>query len=121
MQDAEAATGSWKNKGFDTAHSCCSEWSEAEWRPERYGLCLWGSADWVDHTLATGGEAYLRTPDDELPLFVRLSLDVWAVTLAAAAALLHIAIKALQLVALKLRAALTTKGSKKNQPEAASA
>ncbi len=62
--------------------------------------------------LATGGEAYLRTPDDELPLIVRLSLDVWAVTLAAAAVLLYVAIKALQLVAVTLRAALTTDRSK---------
>jgi glucuronosyltransferase len=66
----------------------------------------------VEHVLATGGEAYLRTPDDELPLIVRLSLDVWAVTLAAAAVLLYVAIKALQLVAVTLRAALTTDRSK---------
>jgi len=42
----------------------------------------------VEHVLATKGEAYLRTPDEDMPLFVRLSLDVLAVVLAAAGLLL---------------------------------
>ncbi len=55
--------------------------------------------------LATGGEAYLHPIEQDLPLFVRLSLDVWAATLAAAALLLYIAVKAAQLAVAQLSAA----------------
>ena len=36
-------------------------------------------ADWLEHVAATGGEPYLRTPEDDLPFLVRHSLDVAAV------------------------------------------
>ncbi len=61
-------------------------------------------ADWVEHVLATGGEAYLRTPDEDLPHFVRLSLDVWAVALGAIALVLYAAVKLLQLLCCGLTA-----------------
>ncbi len=70
------------------------------------------SADWVEHVLATGGEAYLRTPDDDLPLLVRLSLDVWAACLGAAAVLVYGAFLLTRLLLAKLGAALFGSGSK---------
>lgn len=33
-------------------------------------------ADWVEHVLATGGEAYLRTPDEDLIWLTRMGVDV---------------------------------------------
>ena len=33
-------------------------------------------ADWVEHVLATGGEAYLRTPDENLTWLTRMGVDV---------------------------------------------
>jgi hypothetical protein len=33
-------------------------------------------ADWVEHVLATGGEAYLRTPDEDLNWLTRMGVDV---------------------------------------------
>lgn len=42
-------------------------------------------ADWLEHVAATGGEPYLRTPEEDLPFLVRHSLDiaaVWAALLA---------------------------------------
>ena len=71
-------------------------------------MCGHFGADWVEHVLATGGEAYLRTPDDDLPLLVRLSLDVWAACLGGAAILLFAALKAVQLAACKLSNAIRT-------------
>lgn len=62
-------------------------------------------ADWVEHVLATGGEAYLHPIEQDLSLFVQLSLDVWAATLAAAALLLYTLLKAAQLAFAKLSAA----------------
>ena len=44
-------------------------------------------ADWLEHVAATGGEPYLRTPEDDLPFLVRHSLDVAAVWAALAALL----------------------------------
>ncbi len=32
--------------------------------------------DWVEHVLATRGEAYLRTPDEDLHWLARMGLDV---------------------------------------------
>ena len=40
-------------------------------------------ADWVEHVLATGGEAYLRTPDEDLNWLARLGVDVMVVYLGA--------------------------------------
>ena len=39
-------------------------------------------ADWIEHVIATGGEPYLRTPDNEMSLVVRNSLDVYTVIVA---------------------------------------
>lgn len=64
-------------------------------------------ADWVEHVLATGGEAYLRTPEESLPLFVRLSLDVWAACLGAAAVVIYIALILAQLASAKLGNVIT--------------
>ena len=36
-------------------------------------------ADWIEHVIATGGEPYLRTPENEMSLIVRNSLDVYTV------------------------------------------
>lgn len=47
-------------------------------------------ADWVEHVLAAKGEAYLRTPDEDMPLLARLSLDVLAAYLGAAGLLLYL-------------------------------
>jgi glucuronosyltransferase len=60
------------------------------------------ATDWVEHVLATRGEAYLRTPDDDLPLLVRLSVDVWAACLGAFAILSYIAATAVCAAAHKL-------------------
>ena len=43
----------------------------------------------MEHALVTGGEAYLRTPDADLPLLVRHSVDVWTACLGAAAVLVY--------------------------------
>lgn len=48
-------------------------------------MCVRVHADWVEHVLATGGEAYLRTPEQDLPLVVRYSLDIWAACIGVAA------------------------------------
>lgn len=63
-------------------------------------------ADWVEHVLATGGEAYLRTPEQDLPFFVRHSLDLWAACLAAAAVLVYVAFLLARLAHNKLGTAL---------------
>lgn len=34
-------------------------------------------ADWVEHVLETGGEAYMRTPADQLNILVRNSIDTY--------------------------------------------
>ena len=70
------------------------------------------TADWVEHVLATGGEAYLRTPDDDLPLLVRLSLDVWAACLGAAAVLVCATFLFARLALAKLGAVLSARGPK---------
>ncbi len=56
--------------------------------------------------LATHGEAYLQTPDQDLPLFVRLSLDVWAACLVVAALVILVAAKLARLACAKLGDAL---------------
>lgn len=66
-------------------------------------------ADWVEHVLATGGEAYLRTPEESLPLFVRLSLDIWAACLGAAAVVIYIALILAQLASAKLGNVITAR------------
>lgn len=33
-------------------------------------------ADWVEHVIATEGEPYLQTPEDDIPLVSLLLLDV---------------------------------------------
>lgn len=70
-------------------------------------------AGWVEHVLATDGEAYLRTPDEDLPLFVRLSLDVWATCLGAAAVLLYTAFALLKAACNSLAGGLSNGGKKK--------
>lgn len=75
-------------------HSDDSEWVHVH-------ACV----DWVEHAIATGGEAYLRTPDHDLPFYARHMLDVWAVTLGAAAVLLS----AVQLAIPKIAAAVKSK------------
>ena len=42
-------------------------------------------ADWVEHVIATDGEAYLQTPEDDIPLVSLLLLDVLAFLAASAA------------------------------------
>ncbi|CAL8464217.1 g3752 [Coccomyxa elongata] len=70
------------------------------------------AVDWVEHVLATGGETYLRTPDDDLPLLVRLSLDVWAACLGVAAVLVYAAFLLTRLLLANLGAALSARGPK---------
>ncbi|BDA49333.1 UDP-glucuronosyltransferase 2A1 [Coccomyxa sp. Obi] len=64
------------------------------------------AADWVEHVLATGGEAYLRTPNQDLPFIVRYSLDIWAACLGAAAILVYAAFLLARLALNKFGAAL---------------
>ena len=61
--------------------------------------------------LATGGEAYLHTPEESLPLFVRLSLDVWAACLGAAAVLVYTAFLLARLASIKLADALARRAT----------
>ena len=61
--------------------------------------------------LATGGEAYLHTPEESLPLFVRLSLDVWAACLGAAAVLVYTAFLLARLAIAKLGDALARRAT----------
>ena len=63
------------------------------------------SADWIEHVMATGGEPYLKSPEDELSLIVRISLDIYAI-LAVCCCLLAAAAKAtLQLLLNRCRPA----------------
>ncbi|EIE24827.1 UDP-Glycosyltransferase/glycogen phosphorylase [Coccomyxa subellipsoidea C-169] len=64
------------------------------------------AADWIEHALATHGEAYLQTPDQDLSLFVRLSLDVWAACLVVIALVILVAAKLARLACAKLDDAL---------------
>ncbi|KAK9831512.1 hypothetical protein WJX81_004473 [Elliptochloris bilobata] len=57
------------------------------------------SVDWIEHVVATGGEPYLRTPEEDLPWAVRHSLDVAAVWAAAAALLVMLLARAARLLA----------------------
>lgn len=50
------------------------------------------ATDWVEHALATGGEAYLRTPEQDLSFIVKSSMDVWAACLSVAAMSLYAAL-----------------------------
>ena len=43
------------------------------WEPQKSSL-----ADLIEHVLETEGDAYLKTPDDELPFLVRNSIDTHA-------------------------------------------
>ena len=70
-------------------------------------------ADWIEHALATGGEAYLRTPEQDLPLFVLWSLDVWAIFLVSAALVIYIFSKLTQLIAHALSRSLENGAAKK--------
>ena len=45
------------------------------------GACM-HCADWVEHAIETGGEPYLHTPEAQLSIFVRHSLDTYAFCLA---------------------------------------
>lgn len=59
------------------------------------------AADWMEHVVATGGEPYLRTPEEDLPFLVRHSLDVaaaWAALAACAAVLLRQLLRGMQSV-----------------------
>jgi hypothetical protein len=51
-------------------------------------------ADWIEHVLATHGEPYLKTPDEDLPSLVRLSYDVYLTVAAALAAAAYLLAKA---------------------------
>lgn len=59
-------------------------------------LCL--SADWIEHVLATGGEAYLMTPEDDLSFVVRHNLDVVATYLCGLVAAVFVVGKLLQIL-----------------------
>jgi hypothetical protein len=48
-----------------------------------------GHADWIEHVLETGGEAYMRTPQDDLPVLVRHSVDTYGVVLCALGVLIY--------------------------------
>ena len=54
------------------------------------GTCMlrteWHLADWVEHVIATDGEPYLQTPEDDIPLVSLLLLDVMVFLAACAAA-----------------------------------
>ncbi len=63
-------------------------------------------ADWIEHVLATRGEAYLRTPEEDLSPFVRLSLDVWAACLGSVALVIYATLKLARLACAKFDAAL---------------
>lgn len=63
---------------------------------------LW-HADWIEHVIATGGEPYLKTPEDELSFIVRNSLDVHAILAACCIALFLAARTALRLLYSKSR------------------
>ena len=55
-------------------------------------------ADWIEHVIATGGEPYLRTPENEMSLIVRNSLDVYTVIAAVCCLALGIANVVLRIV-----------------------
>lgn len=57
-------------------------------------MCL--PADWIEHVLATGGEAYLMTPEDDLSFVQRHNVDVVATYLCGFAATVIVLWKALQ-------------------------
>ena len=62
-------------------------------------------ADWIEHALATHGEAYLLTPEDELSFVQRHNLDVIATFLLGAGAGLLVCWKLLQAAGAVLLAA----------------
>ena len=68
--------------------------------------CLRMHADWVDHVLETGGEAYLRSPVDDLNVFVRHSLDTYSFLLGCSGVLLYLAWQLINAAALSYRALL---------------
>lgn len=63
---------------------------------------LW-HADWIEHVIATRGEPYLKTPEDEMSFIVRNSLDVHAILGACCTAVLLAARTALRLLYSKSR------------------
>lgn len=54
------------------------------------GVCWPAHADWIEHVLETGGEAYMRTPEDELCMLVRRSIDTYGFVLCCLGVLLYI-------------------------------
>jgi hypothetical protein len=66
---------------------------------------LLAAADWVEHALATHGEAYLMTPDDELTFVQRHNIDVIATYLCGAGLALFAAWQLLHWVAAAVLAA----------------
>ena len=60
----------------------------------------------MEHVIATGGEPYLKTPEEELSFVVRNSLDVFAIVAAACCIALLAAKAALQLLLSRCRPAL---------------
>lgn len=60
---------------------------------------LVAAADWVEHALATHGEAYLMTPEDELTFVQRHNIDVIATYLCGACAVLYAVWQLLRCVA----------------------
>lgn len=39
-------------------------------------------ADWIEHVMETGGDPYLRTPEDRMSVIARHSLDVYGLVVA---------------------------------------
>lgn len=70
--------------------------------------CL--SADWIEHVLATGGEAYLMTPEDDLSFVARHNVDVIATYFGGVAAAVFGAWK---LLGTLMRCVVTLLGSNK--------
>ena len=51
-------------------------------------------ADWIEHVLETGGEAYMRTPQDDLSMVVRNSIDTYSFVIVCAVGVLYVGWKA---------------------------
>ena len=65
-----------------SAHPFVHTHAVAQQQPSQCALLA--AADWVEHALATHGEAYLMTPEDELTVVQRHNIDVIATYLGGA-------------------------------------
>ena len=72
-------------------------------------------ADWIEHVIATGGEAYLRTPENEMSFIVRNSLDVYTVIAAMCCLALGIAHAVLGIVLKRCTVLLCVRSSNGNK------